>query len=114
MLDYVIKSAKVFAVSAYAYVIVDPLRRLYLHGPRLHGYGFWKGAAPHDICAALTNYESAFWKNNEKECMQVIERDFNSLVVLVETIMYFSALILTIKLLYILVVQLYPANTQTR
>lgn len=87
------------ALALYAATVLTPLRRLYFDGPRIYGYGFWKGAAAHDICASLTNHSSEFWLGHSAACQEIIAKDFNSIVVLVETIGYFAALYVLIGFL---------------
>lgn len=82
--------SKSIAVAIYAATMIAPLKRLYFEGPRFYGYGFWKGAAEHDICAALTNHDSNFWMAHSDACKEIIEKDFHSIVVLVETVGYFA------------------------
>jgi len=92
-------STKSVAVAVYAATIIAPLKRLYFEGPKLYGYGFWKGAAEHDICAALTNHDSNFWKSHQEACKEIIEKDFYSIVVLVETIGYFALFYIILSIL---------------
>jgi len=89
---------KSIALTIYAATILTPLKRLYFDGPRLFGYGFWKGAPVHDICAQLTQHNSEFWKNNPDACREIVEKDFHSIVVLVETVGYFALLYVVISL----------------
>lgn len=86
--------------SVYTAVVMSPLKRLYFDGPRFYGHGFWKGAAPQDICAALTNHDSDFWLQHSDACQQIIDKDFYAIVVLAETIGYFIVLYFAVKLLY--------------
>jgi len=81
---------KSIALTIYAATVLTPLKRLYFDGPRFFGYGFWKGAPMHDICAALTNHNSEFWQKNPVACQEIVDKDFYSIVVLVETIGYFA------------------------
>lgn len=83
---------KSVAATIYAATVLAPIKRLYFEGPRIYGYGFWKGAATHDICAALTNHNSDFWLAHPVACKEIIEKDFHSIVVLFETIGYFALL----------------------
>ena len=88
---------KAVLASAYALTITNPLKRLYYNGPRLYGYGFWRGVPLHDICASLTSYDSEFWQLHNQACLEIVEKDFNSMVVLFETVLYFAALYTIVK-----------------
>ena len=71
-------------------LVVQPLARLYLEGPRV--IGFWGGLSPNDICAQLTNTHADFWalsEANRDECMDTIRRHFWSWLVLGTTVSYF-------------------------
>jgi len=83
--------------TVYTKVVLGPLRRLYFYGPRFYGHGFWRGATAADICAALTNHDSQFWLQHPQACADIIEKDFHSIVVLAETVGYFVALYLIVK-----------------
>ena len=83
--------------SLYNRAFFSPVYRLYRHGPALHGYGFWRGAPSHEICAALTNVESDFWKNHSNECESLIAKEVQAYVVLIETITYFGLLLYALK-----------------
>jgi hypothetical protein len=90
---------KSMALALYTATVLAPLQRLYFDGPRFfYGYGFWKGAAKHDICAALTSHDSKFWLEHPIDCQAIIAKDFHSIVVLVETIGYFSLLYILVAL----------------
>jgi len=96
----------------YTRVVIAPLQRLYFQGPRLFGYGFWKGASQHDICAALTNHNSEFWAQHSDACAQIVRRDFQSHVVLFETAAYFFILFLALRALGTMIV--YRRRTRWR
>lgn len=83
--------------SLYNRAFFWPIYRLYRHGPSLHGYGFWRGAPSHEICAALTNVESDFWKNHSNECESLIAKEVQAYVVLIETVTYFGLLLYVLK-----------------
>lgn len=93
-------ATKSIAFTVYAATVLTPLRRLYFDGPRFFGHGFWKGAPMHDICAALTNHNSEFWKNNPVACQDIIDKDFHSIVVLVETIGYFALIYIVLSFIF--------------
>lgn len=75
--------------SLYNASVQHPLRRLYRTGPNLRGIGFWRNASDVDICATLTNVDAQFWRTHRERCAQVIEEDFQSYLVVLETLLYF-------------------------
>lgn len=88
-----IQTAAQVARSAYRGVIVWPIYRLYRYGPALHGYGFWRGAPAHEVCAQLTHVEAAFWREHPRECDARMLAEVDAAVVLIETIAYFALLV---------------------
>lgn len=64
--------------TVHTFIIKTPLRRLYMLGPELSGYGFWQGRAPADICATLGGNAAHFWMDHHEECSARIERQFES------------------------------------
>jgi hypothetical protein len=78
--------------KVYDIICIAPLYRLYRHGPGFHGYGFWYGQPDADVCAALTKVRSVFWNGQMEECQRMIEMDFRSHVIMLETCMYFIVL----------------------
>ena len=69
-------------------IIEQPLRHLYLHGPRWGQYGFWQGASESDICADLTGVDATFWILHSDECTRRIDRQFGAITVLAYFIIY--------------------------
>jgi hypothetical protein len=65
------------------FVLVAPLKMLYLKGPNFSGFGFWEGKDPAGICSQLSNVPASFWVSNKQECEGMIERKLESIVVLV-------------------------------
>jgi hypothetical protein len=57
------------------------IRSLYLNGPNLRGFGFWKGKQMQDICTQLYDQDAIFWKKNIDTCKQAIETEVQSLVI---------------------------------
>lgn len=76
--------------QGYECAVIQPIYRLYRNGPALHGYGFWRGAPATEVCAALTNVESKFWRKHPEQCDALIHREVEAYVVLVETVAYFA------------------------
>lgn len=69
------------ARAIYHAIFITPLHALYFHGPLLHGYGFWAGTPPEDMCAALMPGTSAlFWIHHVDECASVLDRRFHAFV----------------------------------
>jgi hypothetical protein len=69
-------------------LVLAPLRALYLKGPSVGEYGFWGGAAPDDICAALTGSPSSFWRTSPLECERLIDARFESFEVSLFSVLY--------------------------
>lgn len=92
-----IQTAAHVARSAYRSVIVWPIYRLYRYGPALHGYGFWRGAPPHEVCAQLTHVDAAFWRDHPRECEARMLADVDAAVVLIETLAYFAVLFVVVR-----------------
>ena len=78
--------------SLHDTLVVRPLLRLYLMGPRLYGWGFWAGAPAIDICASLSNVPGDFWSDHPQECAMLITREFTATLVAFETFVYFLCL----------------------
>lgn len=67
----------------FFYCFIFPLYILYFNGSTFWGdYGFWNGKEYFQICYEKTKVESSFWKNNVKECVNLIKNDFFSFVVM--------------------------------
>jgi len=83
--------------AVYSAMIVQPMTRLYRHGPSFHGVGFWRGAASADICASLTQLDAQFWREHAARCEQLIRDDVLSYIVFIETMLYFYLLYQTTR-----------------
>ena len=81
----------------YEYLILSPLARLYLYGPALGGWGFWNGMDLSIICAQKTQLSPEFWNDHPYECIQIVSRNFYSVVVLCETVLYFMFVWMFVK-----------------
>lgn len=66
---------------------ITPLKNLYLHGPKF--LGFWEGKENSDICEKISGVNSNFWKYNRIECDNMIDKKFNSLIVVIQVSFYF-------------------------
>lgn len=77
--------------AALVIVVQRPLAQLYLHGPSM--LGFWGGIEPEAVCARLTGTNSQHWTTSPENtiaCHDLIDRNFQSWMVLATTIAYFS------------------------
>lgn len=72
--------------------MVFPLEQLYFRG-------LWHGLADHDICAAITQYSSAFWQQHTIACADVIAANFDSWAVYVEVAAYVLVLYTCLQVL---------------
>jgi hypothetical protein len=75
-----------------------PLMYLYMNGPALYGYGFWKGKDMVDICSELSTVPTRHWIANPQECHHVIFRHLESFVITSQLV--FAGLVL-MALLYL-------------
>lgn len=82
--------------SILFFIIELPLLTLYLHGPRLGGYGWYQGMAYSAICAEITNVPEEHWKENSATCIALIGRRFEGFLVAVYFIGYSLLLVSTI------------------
>lgn len=83
-------------ILEYGYVacFVNPLFKLYMHGPSLWGVGFWEGRSSSEICTLVTgNGNQVFWLENVDECRTLIQRKFNSFEMMIKLILYFYAML---------------------
>lgn len=78
----------VFFYNIYEKVILLPLLKLYIYGPRWGQWGFWNGAPYYDICAYQTNTPSPFWKDHSQECWNIIEKQFQGFLLAFEVSLY--------------------------
>jgi len=69
--------------------IMQPLKQLYFRGPLLHGWGFWGGAAPESVCAAmLPGSHTSFWQDHLGECEVLLHQRFDSFSIAVHIVVY--------------------------
>ena len=69
--------------------IVQPLRMMYMSGPRWGVYGFWAGATESAVCAELTGYDQIFWAANSDACMEIIDKKFFAFQTTLGVVAYF-------------------------
>jgi hypothetical protein len=87
------------------------LRELYFVGPRLHGYGFWNGLQPADICAQLTQTPSDVWRGfSALQCSTLTEQYFQAFYVGAYSLLYVLILYYTLTTFQ----QMYLFNHQLR
>ena len=68
------------------YVVGQPLFYLYMSGPTW--LGGWKSKSEWDICAQMTSVDASFWSINQAECSNMIEKDFHSVLTVVQVMLY--------------------------
>lgn len=77
----------------YDSMIRCPIRRIYLHGPTVGGFGGWQGKTEAQICAQITGQSESMWgETNSKACSDIIEQRFTSAVITFEQVCYFLCL----------------------
>jgi hypothetical protein len=91
--------AQIFG-TIYGHLILHPLRKIYEFGPDLHGFGFWGGKSPAQICAAISGTAELFWLHNLDDCLEIIDTKFYSVQVTMESVVYFILLFSVIQFLY--------------
>ena len=84
----------------------DPLRDLFLKGPRLGNYGFWQGGEMEDICAESTGTPARFWVLNKEACLEVIEKRYQAFRTVVVFGLYMMVLWQTLQIMQLVVFHL--------
>ena len=77
----------------YTHLIFWPFFTLYLHGPRLAGYGFWAGKPAVDICSTITGAPSHLWVQNQDACMALLYREAEAILISLTVVLWFYFLI---------------------
>lgn len=54
----------------------------------MHGYGFWAGKEPTDICSELTNVPANHWHENSEECDILLQNHFSAFETGINMIIY--------------------------
>jgi hypothetical protein len=67
-------------------LIITPMKNLYLNGPK--SAFCWGGDELPDICGRISGTSSEFWNKNMPECVAMIDKQFNSLYIMLMTIIY--------------------------
>lgn len=83
-----VQTFKRLMALSYQTLVVKPLFHLYLKGPSMGHFGFWQDSNPEDICSTLTNAPSQFWIDHTDECDALIWKKFQSILVLVDLVLY--------------------------
>jgi hypothetical protein len=101
--------------NIYEYIIIRPLKNLYIHGPMIMNFGFWQGRKNEEICRDLTQQSELFWKEHHLECKYIIDNHFHSYLTFFETIFYFYCLFKMLKCLqYFVITNSCPPRTHRR
>ncbi len=84
--------------SIYHFIIIFPIRRLYMNGPDMFsGIGGWGGKTNAQICSIMTDTAEYIWIQQDKACGDLIQRRFESILIVCETSFYIFILC---KILY--------------
>lgn len=76
-------------MGLYSWLILAPLRKLFLFGPNLGHVGFWNGVSQSEICQSITSYSETFWTTHADECSQLVESRFQAFRSTTEVCLYF-------------------------
>lgn len=81
-----------FSYNLYDLLVVYPLSKLYLYGPWMGGWGFWCGKSFADICASLTNTSADIWKIEQDACVDLINKNFYSILTVINVVGFYLVL----------------------
>jgi len=79
----------------YLLFVAMPMFYIYINGPAIGNFGFWRGKSLPDICSTITKVDSHFWtSSNEKmyECELIVFREYHSFMVGILSIVYLLVL----------------------
>lgn len=84
--NYVYKNSVIrwiltFFTLLYTYIIVKPMAKFYLKGPKIYGFGMWGGMESQDICAEITGVASSHWTKNREDCYNIIQQRFDAVMI---------------------------------
>jgi len=82
------------------FFILYPLKLLYFGGPRLWGWGGWEGISTEEICAQLTQVPAKVWENSTN-CIELIERKFQTFLISIGSLAYFILVYKIINYVYL-------------
>lgn len=81
-------------------LFIFPIKSLYFKGPSIYGWGGWGGINAADICSQLTQVPSSHWTIYYQGCNELLERKFESFMVVVGFSVYLWALYKLISYLW--------------
>lgn len=113
----VLDQAAALAYGAAAAVTLVPLRALYFMGPAWHGYGFWAGKAPADMCAQLTGMPATDFLGDPPaaaRCAARLEREYMAFQTGVLAVAYVWALYCAASVLWWRVAVVRPMAAEVR
>lgn len=96
-----------FIYMIYIVMYVSPLAYLYFHGPKWPTTNIgWSGMQPHDICGYVTGVTASHWiasSENYNKCLELVENQFHSFLVVTQFITYVYLLFIAFKILFRLI-----------
>jgi hypothetical protein len=80
----------------YDAIILQPLKRMFRHGPSVGSIGFWDGKTDTQICSHISGFTENFWEMHKKDCSIMVEKRMHSFIISIETMihMYFLFIIM--------------------
>ena len=75
-----------FVAQIFEMCVAVPLRALFHRGPSW--LGGWQGKMEEDVCAELTTSPASFWIRHPEECTAMIEKQFQSFLVVFQVFVY--------------------------
>lgn len=85
-------------------MLLYPIRKLYLQGPRINGFGFWQGSPLSEICASITSIPVEHWNINNAECEAVINKKFDAIVVSLECILFMYIYMSVLRTVFLILI----------
>lgn len=82
-------------------LFVNPIRNLYFRGPWVNGWGFWSGKTIDEICTYINpSTNQLHWLKNNMECLEIVEKRFDSFMVIVNFTLYLFAIYKIIEVIW--------------
>lgn len=81
----------------YFWLVIKPLLFLFLHGPSISYWGFWKSKDFYEICAHMTHLPKEHFQAHPQICENLIWQDFHSWLTLIHVVLYFYVIYQFIK-----------------
>ena len=75
-----------FVAQVFDICITTPLRALFYKGPTW--FGGWQGKSHDDICAEMTSNSATFWRDHIDECRELLEKKFQSCLIMFQVVVY--------------------------